>query len=38
MLFIPWDDAHFVTGSSDHVVVLWSEKEKDVCWKPKALH
>lgn len=38
IVFMPWDDTCFATGGSDHAVVLWSEKEKDVSWKPKTLH
>lgn len=35
--FMPWDDKLFVTGGSDHAVILWSEKDEDL-WKPKTLH
>lgn len=35
--FLPWENASFVTGGSDHAVVLWNEKDDNV-WKPKALH
>ncbi|KAJ7945619.1 Transducin family protein / WD-40 repeat family protein [Quillaja saponaria] len=36
--FMPWENACFVTGGSDHAVILWSEKETENVWKPKALH
>ncbi|GFP82619.1 hypothetical protein PHJA_000405000 [Phtheirospermum japonicum] len=35
--FMPWDDRSFVTGGSDHAVILWTEKEDDK-WKPQTLH
>lgn len=36
--FMPWcDETYFVTGGSDHAVVMWGEKA-GVGWKPKALH
>ncbi|KAG2678385.1 hypothetical protein I3843_11G000800 [Carya illinoinensis] len=35
--FMPWEDACFVTGGSDHAVILWSEKDENL-WKPKVLH
>ncbi|KAK6147984.1 hypothetical protein DH2020_018896 [Rehmannia glutinosa] len=37
IIFTPWDDKSFVTGGSDHAVILWTEKDED-SWKPKALH
>ncbi|XAR73113.1 hypothetical protein NMG60_11006964 [Bertholletia excelsa] len=36
--FMPWDDACFVTGGSDHAVILWKEKDSENSWKPKTLH
>uniref|UniRef100_A0A2N9FCA4 Uncharacterized protein n=1 Tax=Fagus sylvatica TaxID=28930 RepID=A0A2N9FCA4_FAGSY len=36
--FMPWEDACFVTGGSDHAVVFWKEKDGEDLWKPKALH
>lgn len=38
IMFMPWEDTCFVTGGSDHAVVLWSENEGIGEWKPKALH
>ncbi|KAI3455151.1 hypothetical protein Pfo_011814 [Paulownia fortunei] len=37
IMFMPWDDKSFVTGGSDHAVILWTEKDEDL-WKPKSLH
>ncbi|KAL8456814.1 hypothetical protein ACS0TY_034888 [Phlomoides rotata] len=37
ILFMPWDDKSFVTGGSDHAVILWTDKDEDL-WKPKTLH
>ncbi|GFZ03954.1 transducin family protein [Actinidia rufa] len=37
IVFMPWDNVCFVTGGSDHAVMLWIEKEEN-SWKPKALH
>ncbi|XP_057460119.1 uncharacterized protein LOC130750553 [Actinidia eriantha] len=37
IVFMPWDNVCFVTGGSDHAVMLWTEKEEN-SWKPKALH
>lgn len=37
-MFMPWEDTCFVTGGSDHAVVLWTENEGITDWKPKALH
>ncbi|KAM7483512.1 hypothetical protein LguiB_008095 [Lonicera macranthoides] len=36
--FMPWEETCFVTGGSDHAVILWTEKDGDNSWKPKALH
>ncbi|XP_047311866.1 uncharacterized protein LOC124915233 [Impatiens glandulifera] len=36
IVFMPWENPCFVTGGSDHAVVVWTDKEGD--WKPKALH
>lgn len=38
IMFMPWEDTCFVTGGSDHAVVLWTENEGITDWKPKALH
>lgn len=38
IIFMPWEDANFVTGGSDHAVILWTENGTDNKWKPKALH
>ncbi|KAH9299067.1 hypothetical protein KI387_030749 [Taxus chinensis] len=38
IVFMPWDNVCFATGGSDHTVVLWSERDNDVGWKPKSLH
>ncbi|KAL3626747.1 hypothetical protein CASFOL_029490 [Castilleja foliolosa] len=35
--FMLWDDRSFVTGGSDHAVILWTEKEYDK-WEPQLLH
>ena len=34
--FMPWSDACFVTGGSDHAVIIW--EDKDDSWKTKRLH
>ncbi|KAK9123077.1 hypothetical protein Sjap_012679 [Stephania japonica] len=36
--FMPWADACFATGGSDHAVVLWGEKDEGNSYKPKSLH
>eukprot|EP00268_Persea_americana_P031377 TRINITY_DN30517_c0_g3_i1.p1 TRINITY_DN30517_c0_g3~~TRINITY_DN30517_c0_g3_i1.p1 ORF type:complete len:542 (-),score=121.03 TRINITY_DN30517_c0_g3_i1:443-2068(-) len=36
--FLPSVDIHFVTGGSDHAVVLWTGNDGENFWKPKALH
>ncbi|XP_058226504.1 uncharacterized protein LOC131335251 [Rhododendron vialii] len=39
IVFMPWDQVCFVTGGSDHAVVLWTDKEDgENSWKPKILH
>lgn len=38
IIFTPWDESCFVTGGSDHAVVLWNEQDAEDSWKPKALH
>ncbi|KAH7578507.1 hypothetical protein JRO89_XS01G0391100 [Xanthoceras sorbifolium] len=38
IIFLPWENACFVTGGSDHAVMLWSERDSENSWKPKALH
>ncbi|EOY22645.1 Nucleotide binding protein, putative isoform 1 [Theobroma cacao] len=37
IIFMPWENTCFVTGGSDHAVVLWDERDENV-WKPKSLH
>ncbi|KAK9990160.1 hypothetical protein SO802_025145 [Lithocarpus litseifolius] len=36
--FMPWEDVCFVTRGSDQAIILWSEKDGENSWKPKALH
>lgn len=36
--FMPWDEVCFVTGGSDHAVMIWDEKDGENMWKQKALH
>ncbi|XP_019702879.1 uncharacterized protein [Elaeis guineensis] len=36
IFFMPWADLYFVTGGSDHAVILWHEN--DDSWKPKTIH
>lgn len=38
IIFMPWEDIQFVTGGSDHAVIMWSNKDGENSWKPKALH
>ncbi|XP_052184051.1 uncharacterized protein LOC127796045 [Diospyros lotus] len=38
IVFMPWDKVCFVTGGSDHAVMLWAGKDGENSWKPKALH
>ncbi|XP_021673430.2 uncharacterized protein LOC110659707 isoform X2 [Hevea brasiliensis] len=38
IIFMPWKNACFATGGSDHAVILWNEKETENLWKPKQLH
>ncbi|PNX71800.1 U5 small nuclear ribonucleoprotein 40 kDa-like protein, partial [Trifolium pratense] len=38
IVFMPWEDTCFVTGGSDHAVILWSEQDGENKWKPKPLH
>ncbi|CAL1405639.1 unnamed protein product [Linum trigynum] len=35
--FMPWGDPCFVTGGSDHAVVVWNGDAEN-SWKPKKLH
>lgn len=35
---MPWSSVCFVTGGSDHAVILWNEKDGGSSWKPKLLH
>ena len=34
--FMPWSDTCFLTGGSDHAVILW--QEKDDAWNHKKVH
>nr|AFJ66201.1 hypothetical protein 7G9.6 [Boechera stricta] len=37
--FMPWENSCFVTGGSDHAVVLWNEcDDEENKWKSKTLH
>ncbi|XP_073299399.1 uncharacterized protein [Primulina huaijiensis] len=39
IIFMPSDETRFVTGGSDHAVVLWTEQDTGGgSWKPKSLH
>uniref|UniRef100_A0A2P2K0U6 Uncharacterized protein n=2 Tax=Rhizophora mucronata TaxID=61149 RepID=A0A2P2K0U6_RHIMU len=38
IMFMPWENTCFVTGGSDHAVVLWNEKDAENSWNPKVLH
>ncbi|KAL3831163.1 hypothetical protein ACJIZ3_019965 [Penstemon smallii] len=38
IMFMPWDNTSYVTGGSDHAVVLWNEKDGKDSWEPKVLH
>ncbi|KAM3246334.1 hypothetical protein P3L10_008101 [Capsicum annuum] len=38
IMFMPWEEGCFVTGGSDHAVVLWTDKDGEQSWKPKELH
>ncbi|PRQ16853.1 putative transcription factor WD40-like family [Rosa chinensis] len=38
IVFPPWENTCFVTGGSDHAVVLWKETDAENVWKPKQLH
>ncbi|KAL7139723.1 hypothetical protein ABFS83_09G072700 [Erythranthe nasuta] len=38
IMFMPWDEKSFVTGGSDHAVILWNQKDGEDVWKPKSLH
>ncbi|XP_010552439.1 PREDICTED: protein tipD isoform X2 [Tarenaya hassleriana] len=37
IMFTPWNDPRFITGGSDHAVVLWNERRENV-WKSTLLH
>ncbi|KAM6600311.1 hypothetical protein CsatA_019920 [Cannabis sativa] len=37
IIFMPWENSQFVTGGSDHAVMLWEEKDDNI-WKSKPLH
>ncbi|CAK9330345.1 unnamed protein product [Citrullus colocynthis] len=36
--FLPWESVPFITGGSDHAVVLWTMKDRQNTWKPELLH
>ncbi|KAG6587393.1 hypothetical protein SDJN02_15102 [Cucurbita argyrosperma subsp. argyrosperma] len=36
--FLPWESVPFITGGSDHAVILWNIKDKENTWKPELLH
>ncbi|XP_013630418.1 uncharacterized protein LOC106387530 [Brassica napus] len=36
--FMPWENTCFVTGGSDHAVVLWNESDEENKWTSKTLH
>ncbi|OWM65521.1 hypothetical protein CDL15_Pgr009111 [Punica granatum] len=38
IVFLPGEDNFFITGGSDHAVILWNPTEEESSWKPKALH
>ncbi|KAM1128696.1 hypothetical protein ACFX13_039307 [Malus domestica] len=38
IVFPPWEDTCFVTGGSDHAVIIWKETDAENVWKPKTLH
>ncbi|KAM3359545.1 putative protein isoform X1 [Capsicum galapagoense] len=38
IIFMPWEDIQFVTGGSDHAVIMWNNRDGENSWKPKALH
>ncbi|XP_008239566.1 PREDICTED: uncharacterized protein LOC103338152 isoform X1 [Prunus mume] len=38
IVFPPWENTCFVTGGSDHAVIIWKETDAENVWKPKALH
>lgn len=38
IMFTPWDDPCFITGGSDHAVVLWRDQGENNAWKPTLLH
>ncbi|KAJ8772477.1 hypothetical protein K2173_027654 [Erythroxylum novogranatense] len=38
IIFLPWENSSFVTGGSDHAVVLWNETDGENSWNPRVLH
>lgn len=38
IIFPPWEDTCFVTGGSDHAVIIWKETDAENEWKPKTVH
>ncbi|EOA20119.1 hypothetical protein CARUB_v10000397mg [Capsella rubella] len=38
IMFTPWDDPCFITGGSDHAVVLWRDQSENNAWKSTLLH
>nr|KYP48999.1 putative histone-binding protein lin-53 [Cajanus cajan] len=37
IVFLPWENTSFVTGGTDHTVILWNENGENN-WKPERLH
>ncbi|XP_010555586.1 PREDICTED: uncharacterized protein LOC104825039 isoform X2 [Tarenaya hassleriana] len=38
IVFMPWENTTFVTGGSDHAVVMWNESDEENKWKTRSLH
>ncbi|XP_021905604.1 protein tipD isoform X1 [Carica papaya] len=38
IIFMPWENTCFITGGSDHAVILWSDRDAEDSWKPRVLH
>ncbi|TKY60528.1 Guanine nucleotide-binding protein subunit beta protein [Spatholobus suberectus] len=37
IVFLPWENTSFVTGGTDHAVIMWNENGENK-WKPTLLH
>ncbi|RZB94614.1 hypothetical protein D0Y65_019238 [Glycine soja] len=37
IVFLPWENTSFVTGGTDHAVIMWNENSENK-WKPQLLH